>query len=64
MTRYSRGRYYESTSIAAEMGTYGGQLVMGNSFVHPVKDFTIEKDDVIFLEICTSEENDVIPICA
>ena len=53
--RDSRGWYYESTYIDAEMGTYGGQLVIGNSIVHPVKDFTIEKDDVIFLEICTSE---------
>ena len=58
MTRDSRGWYYESTSIAAEMGTYGGQLLMGNSIVRPVKDFTIEKDNVIFveLEICTSED--------
>ncbi len=24
-------------------GTYEGQLVIGDSFVHPVKEFTIEK---------------------
>ena len=31
--------------MTIKKGTYEGQLVIGDSFVNPVKNFTIEKDD-------------------
>ena len=41
----SEGSYYASDHVDIRKGTYEGQLVVGDSFVHPVKPFTIEKDD-------------------
>ena len=34
-----------------EKGTFEGQLVTEESFVHPVDPFTIETDDDVFLEL-------------
>lgn len=38
------GSYYASDHVTIPKGTYEGQLVIGESFIHPVKEFTIEKD--------------------
>ena len=47
----SEGGHYESSYINVEKGKFEGQLVIGDSFVNPVKDFTIEKNDVIVLQL-------------
>lgn len=41
------GDHYASRFTSIPKGTYEGQLVIGDSFMHPVKKFTIEKDDDI-----------------
>ena len=41
------GGHYASQFTSIPKGTYEGQLVIGDSFMHPVKKFTIEKDDDI-----------------
>ena len=41
------GGHYASEFISIPKGTYEGKLVIGDSFMHPVKKFTIEKDDDI-----------------
>ena len=41
------GGHYASRFTSIPKGTYEGQLVIGDSFMHPVKKFTIEKDDDI-----------------
>jgi hypothetical protein len=41
------GGHYASEFISIPKGTYEGKLVIGESFTHPVKKFTIEKDDDI-----------------
>ena len=38
---------YVSEFTSIPKGTYEGKLVIGDSFMHPVKKFTIEKDDDI-----------------
>ena len=45
------GGHYASQFTSIPNGTYEGQLVIGDSFMHPVKKFTIEKDsDIIVLQ--------------
>ena len=41
------GSHYASEFTSIPKGTYEGKLVIGDSFMHPVKKFTIEKDDDI-----------------
>ena len=43
------GGFYASGNVAITKGTYEGQLVIGESFVHPVKPFTIQNDDDIII---------------
>ena len=62
----SEGGHYESSYIKVEKGKFEGQLVIGDSFVNPVKDFTITKDDVIVLQLvlppCTAENCKAHPL--
>ena len=45
------GGHYASEFTSIPKGTYEGQLVIGDSFMHPVKKFTIEKDnDIVVLQ--------------
>ena len=45
------GGHYASQFTSIPKGTYEGQLVIGDSFMHPVKKFTIEKDsDIVVLQ--------------
>lgn len=45
------GGHYASAFTSIPKGTYEGQLVIGDSFMHPVKKFTIEKDnDIVVLQ--------------
>ncbi len=37
------GSHYASSHVTIPAGKYEGQLVVGDSFVHPVKEFTVEK---------------------
>ncbi len=47
----SDGRHYASASVAVPNGTYEGQLVIGDSFVYPVKKFTVtSSNDIIVLQ--------------
>ena len=42
--------HYASECVTIPKGTYEGQLVVGDSFVHPVKKFTIDKDGIVILQ--------------
>ena len=45
------GGHYASQFVPIPQGTYEGQLVIGDSFMHPVKKFNIEKDnDIVVLQ--------------
>ena len=45
------GGHYASEFTSIPRGTYEGQLVIGDSFMHPVKKFTVEKDnDIVVLQ--------------
>ena len=47
----SDGDHYASEFTSIPKGTYEGQLVIGDSFMHPVRKFTIEKDnDIVVLQ--------------
>jgi len=42
--------HYASKHVTIPKGTYEGQLVVGDSFVHPVKKFTIDSDGIVVLQ--------------
>ena len=46
------GGHYSSDRIPASSGTYEGQLVVGDSFINPVKKFTVrvESEQIVVLE--------------
>ena len=45
------GSHYASQFTSIPKGMYEGQLVIGDSFMHPVKKFTVEKDnDIVVLQ--------------
>ncbi len=47
----SDGGHYASSTVAIPNGTYEGQLVIGDSFIHPVKKFTVNNsNDLIVLQ--------------
>ncbi len=47
----SDGGHYASSTVAIPNGTYKGQLVIGDSFIHPVKKFTVDNsNDIIALQ--------------
>ncbi len=47
----TEGGHYASDFININKGAYEGQLVIGDSFVHPIKEFTVSKnDDIIVLQ--------------
>ena len=51
LTLDSDGGHYESGRVTIPNGTYEGQLVIGDSFVYPVKKFTVSKtDDIVVLQ--------------
>ena len=43
------GGHYQSKFVNIAKGTYEGQLVIGDSFIHPIKEFVISKDDDIII---------------
>ena len=45
----SEGGHYASDFVNIARGTYEGQLVVGDSFIHPVQDFSVTKDDDIIV---------------
>ena len=54
----TEGGHYASDQVRISNGSYEGQLVIGDSFVHPVKKFTIEKDgDIVVLQFDISHED-------
>ena len=52
LTMDREGGYYTSDTVLVSSGTYEGQLVVGDSFINPVKNFTIgtEVDQIVLLE--------------
>ena len=51
------GSYYASGHVTIKKGTYEGQLVIGDGFINPVKNFTVEKDDdTVILQFEVSRE--------
>ena len=45
------GGHYASDFVNINRGSYEGQLVIGDSFVHPIKEFTVSNhDDIIVLQ--------------
>ena len=45
------GSHYASANVSIPNGTYEGQLVIGDSFIYPVKKFTVSKpNDIIVLQ--------------
>ena len=59
----SDGSYYASGHVTIPRGTYEGQLVIGDSFVHPVKEFTIEKDkDSVILQFQVASSGGCKPL--
>ena len=50
--------------MTVKKGTYEGQLVIGDSFVNPVKNFTIEKDDdMVILQFEVSRDGKRVSLC-
>ena len=46
----TEGGHYASKFVNIAKGSYEGQLVIGDSFVHPIKEFTVsEGSDIIVL---------------
>ena len=43
------GGHYASEFVNIPKGSYEGQLVVGDSFIHPVKEFKVHKDDDIIV---------------
>ena len=43
------GGHYASRFVNIARGSYEGQLVVGDSFIHPIKEFTVAKDDDIIV---------------
>lgn len=43
------GGHYASAFVNIPKGTYEGQLVVGDSFIYPVKQFRVHKDDDIIV---------------
>ena len=50
------GGHYASEHITIPKGMYEGQLAVGDSFVHPVQKFTIDKDGIVILNFESSPE--------
>ena len=52
LTMDREGGYYTSDTVLVSSGTYEGQLVVVDSFINPVKNFTIgtEVDQIVLLE--------------
>ena len=51
------GSYYSSEHVTIKKGTYEGQLVIGDGFINPVQDFTVEKyDNTVILQFAVSRE--------
>lgn len=49
LTIDSEGGHYASKFVNIAKGSYEGQLVVGDNFMHPVKEFSVSKDDDIIV---------------
>jgi len=54
------GGHYASKHVTIPKGTYEGQLVVGDSFVHPVEKFTIDKDGIVVVQFEQSHAHEGI----
>jgi len=52
------GGHYASKHVTIPKGIYEGQLVVGDSFVHPVKKFTIDNDGIVILQFESSHADE------
>ena len=52
------GGHYASQHVTIPKGMYEGQLVVGDSFVHPVKEFTIDRDGIVVLQFESSHKHE------
>ena len=52
------GGHYASKHVTIPRGVYEGQLVVGDSFVHPVQKFEVENDGVVVLQFESSHHHD------
>jgi hypothetical protein len=43
------GGHYASKFVNIAKGSYEGQLVIGDSFIHPIKEFFVKSDDDIIV---------------
>ena len=50
--------HYASEDVTIPKGTYEGQLVVGDSFVHPVKKFTIGNNGIVILNFESSHAHE------
>lgn len=47
----TEGGHYASKFVNIAKGSYEGQLVIGDSFIHPIKEFTVsEGSDIVVLQ--------------
>ena len=53
-------RYYQSERISIPKGTYEGQLVIGDKYVHAVKEFTVSKDKEIIILQMDPKQRDML----
>lgn len=50
LTMDTEGGHYASKFVNIAKGSYEGQMVIGDSFIHPIKEFTVsEGSDIIVL---------------
>ena len=52
------GGHYASEHVPIPRGVYEGQLVVGDSFVHPVQKFEIDNDGIVVLQFESSHQRD------
>ena len=50
--------HYASEHVTIPRGVYEGQLVVGDSFVHPVQKIEIEDDGVVLLQFESTHYHD------
>ncbi len=52
--------HYASARVSLPNGTYEGQLVIGDSFIYPVKKFTVSSSDDIVVLVFDVEQGNAL----